>query len=684
MDAPEPTPGADAPDETRTQRLHRRQRRSILRQTFGTKLLTTFAAIMTAVTIVVFTVAGLVIHDTANRVLEQQLTRQLESVAALAAVQLNRPFTLAQASHPDPVVRTQAVERLEKIAREVRERAGVREVVLFGGRDPDYVVLASSGGKGGYEGALSRLLADALYIERARREGTPTASSLYPLQVPDQGWQIFKSGYAPLVDERGEVSAMVAVEVPADFTRAVEEVNNSFRFLGACAGLAVLAAAVFLVRQRVHLPIYRLVKAMQGEDGAPQTARIRHRDEIGIMTEHYNDMVDRLLEKDQELRELYARAQETATYLKGYSNHLVAGVPSGVVAVDPGGRLTVYNESASRILRQTPRLGAPVGETLGAEHPVARALTQALVGSVTDQALMVLGEHGAEEEEQRLVELTCAPFRDDDGDLLGAVALVTDRTELERFRQVAARNERLAAIGNLGAGLAHEIKNPLGAISGFAELIERKADEGTARLAARLRGEVHELNDFLNQFLTFTREDAIRREPTDLNAVVERSVELAVKALPGLDPEALVGWRERGKVVLPAGQELHLRLELAEQLPPLALDERLIRSACTNLAKNALEAMRERGGELRVRTHRIGEQAFVRFSDTGPGVPLELREKIFNPLFTTRAEGTGLGLAIANKTITAHRGKLSLREAPGGGAEFVIRLPVVAAAGVRE
>ena len=97
------------------------------------------------------------------------------------------------------------------------------------------------------------------------------------------------------------------------------------------------------------------------------------------------------------------------------------------------------------------------------------------------------------------------------------------------------------------------------------------------------------------------------------------------------------------------------------------------------LARNAIQVMPE-GGELLVRSHQIGDSVFLRFRDRGPGVPPENRERIFNPLFTTRAEGTGLGLAICNKTVMAHGGKLSVRDAPGGGAEFVIQLPVVSRA----
>jgi signal transduction histidine kinase/cell division protein FtsL len=675
-----------APDEeeieTESQRRERRQRRNLLRQAFGTKLLTTFAIILTLVVIVVFTAAGVVVHQIADSALEDEVGRRLESVARMTAARLRRPLTIEQAREGD----LEAKAHLSSLLTHSKGDSGVRSVVLFTLEDRRVRVLALS--EGADLGAVqAQLETDAAYARQAAQQLYPTTSPLYPFQET-QGtsadWRFFKSGYMPVTagQKSKRVIAMVGVEVPAEFDRAVEEVNNSFTFLGACAGLTVLAAAVLLVRQRVHLPVYRLVKAMQGEeDGRPQAARVRYHDEIGVLTEHYNDMVDRLSETDAELRELYARAQETAAYLKGYSEHLVAGVPSGVVAVDPKGVVTVWNESAARILRCRAQTEALAEETVGADHPLARALRSALSGSVTFQALVVLGgESGAEDEEQRLVELTCAPFRDEAGELLGAVALVTDRTELERFRQVAARNERLAAIGNLGAGLAHEIKNPLGAISGFAELIERRADENVVRLAKRLRGEVEELNTFLNEFLAFAREDAIRREPTDINALVERSLELALQGLGGLDPAKIDGFSDAGKIPTGEGHEITLDLDLAHELPELALDRNLMRSVFTNLVRNALQAMGKEGGQLAVRTHVLGEQVYVRVRDSGPGIPTELREKIFNPLFTTRAEGTGLGLAIANKAVTAHRGKLSLRDVPGGGAEFVIALPVVAAA----
>lgn len=662
--APEPAPDTES-------RLRRRERRAFMRQAFGTKLLTTFATWVTVVTALVFLLSFFLIHETAHEALEEELGRRLEDVAALVAYSLRD-----HAFHPEVRDTNAARRELSEAIAEQQSQLGVSAIVVFV-HDAELEVLASTRqGDQARSGEAGRLLADALAIERALERKGAVSSSLYqdPLGGAD-GPALLKSGYAPVLDPDGDAVALVGVELPAEFQTAVAQVAWRFSVLGTLAGLTVLLTAVFLVRQRVHVPIYRLVRSMRGtEDGTPQPARVRWNDEIGVLTEHYNDMVDRLAAKDRELRDLYDRAREQADYLQGYSNYLVDGVPHGVVAVDDQGVLTVWNPGAAQILRREGQRGAPLEGQLDADHPLCRALVGALRdGSVTSQAMIVLEE---DEGQQRLLELSCAPFRGDQGELLGAAALVDDRTELEQLRRAASRNERLAAIGNLGAGLAHEIKNPLGAISGFAELIQRKEGQDAARLAGRLRDEVLELDRFLKEFLAFARDDRIRREPCDLNEVLLRGVELGLTGM-GLGPAEVQALFE-GQTAPWRDATITLGLDLADDLPTLALDAGLIRSACANLAANAFQVM-PAGGRLEITTQRRGKLVSLRFRDDGPGVPLQDRERIFDPLFTTRAEGTGLGLAITHKAINAQGGEIVVRDAPGGGAEFVIRLPVIEA-----
>lgn len=638
-------------------RPNRRARRLSRRRAFGTKLLYTFAITLATVTVAVFTVAGALIRDTAREALEGELARRLEDTALLTAAQFEDSPYVPQARGGLPRAQRLAREALRKELVEFQARTQVSEIVLFvpdpAGGAPD--VLASSSEAA--TDARGRLLADEVAYSLAASERRATTSSLYRYPHQDGGQRLVKGGYAPVLGPDGSVLALVGVELPAEFQAALSEVVMRFLVLAFLAALTVLATAVLLVRHRVHVPIYRLVRSMKSA-GGPEPAKVRWPDEIGVLTEHYNEMVTGLREKDRELRALYAKAKERAVYLQGYSNYFVAGVPTGVVAVDTNGQLTVLNPAARRILGREGETGQPVEEVLGDAHQVTQALRRALDGSRSDKVL--IGLPGEEEQEQRPVELSCAPLHAEDGSLLGAAALVDDRTEVEQLRRAVSRNERLAAIGNLGAGLAHEIRNPLGAISGFAELIERKEGQDAARLAGRLRGEVEALNTFLEQFLSFARDNSIRREKNELRPILHESVEAALQAV--------------GEGGLDAPGRFTVEFDF-EELPELTLDRALIRSAFTNVAQNAFEAMGD-GGTLTVSARVSKDTVSVRIRDTGPGIPAEDRERIFDPLYTTRAAGTGLGLAIAHKTLGAHGGKIGVRAAPNGGAEFVIRLPL--------
>lgn len=638
-------------------RPNRRARRLSRRRAFGTKLLYTFAITLATVTVAVFTVAGALIRDTAREALEGELARRLEDTALLTAAQFEDSPYVPQARGGLPRAQRLAREALRGELVEFQAKTQVSEIVIFApdaaGGAPD--VLASSSDAA--TDARGRLLADEVAYSLAASERRATTSSLYRYPHEDGEQRLVKGGYAPIVGPDGSVLALVGVELPAEFQAALSEVVMRFLVLAFLAALTVLGTAVLLVRHRVHVPIYRLVRSMKGPNG-PEPAKVRWPDEIGVLTEHYNEMVTGLREKDQELRALYAKAKERAVYLQGYSNYFVAGVPTGVVAVDTSGQLTVLNPAARRILGRDGETGQPVDEVLGDEHQVTQALRRALDGSRSDKVL--IGLPGEEEQEQRPVELSCAPLHAEDGSLLGAAALVDDRTEVEQLRRAVSRNERLAAIGNLGAGLAHEIRNPLGAISGFAELIERKEGQDAARLAGRLRGEVEALNTFLEQFLSFARDNSIRREKNELRPILHESVEAALQAV--------------GEAGLDAPGRFSVEFDF-EELPELTLDRALIRSAFTNVAQNAFEAMGD-GGALTVSARVSKDTVSVRIRDTGPGIPAEDRERIFDPLYTTRAAGTGLGLAIAHKTLGAHGGKIGVRAAPNGGAEFVIRLPL--------
>src|SRR5260221_1976912 len=250
---------------------------------------------------------------------------------------------------------------------------------------------------------------------------------------------------------------------------------------------------------------------------------------------------------------------------------------------------------------------------------------------------------------------------------------VTNR-QLRRAEAEARRAERLAPLGQLSAGLAHEIRNPLGVIKGSAEMLTQKlqASDALAReLAGYISTEVNRLGALVTEFLDFARPLHAEPHPADLIALLDRVLQIVADRFAGKQTS---GTQETGKLV-------RVERHYASGLPLVPLDESLCEQAFLNLVQNAYEAMQEadHGGTLRVdvqpaiQNDREGVE--LRLSDTGPGVPEELREEIFNPFVTTKKTGVGLGLSIVSKIIDGHHGSIHVENAAEGGAVFTLFFP---------
>ena len=242
---------------------------------------------------------------------------------------------------------------------------------------------------------------------------------------------------------------------------------------------------------------------------------------------------------------------------------------------------------------------------------------------------------------------------------LKTVRLSQANKELSEAQAEVRRSERLAALGQLSAGLAHEIRNPLGVISASAEILAKNVsqeNEVAKEVAGFIGAEVSRTNALVTRFLDFARPSKPHREVQRIEPIVERALQTLADTRKPDEPEMTVE-KSLGSV------------------PPFSFDATLIESSVVNLLLNAREAMSE-GGVLRVETATENGFARIAISDTGPGIPPEKLEDVFNPFFTTKPHGVGLGLAMVSKFVDSHGGTITVESEPGEGARFRILLPL--------
>jgi signal transduction histidine kinase len=375
-----------------------------------------------------------------------------------------------------------------------------------------------------------------------------------------------------------------------------------------------------------------------------------------------------------------------------FEGWILGSLTSGIVAIDRAGCLVTLNAGAQRILGCPPgepeaALGRDCREVLRSQPAVARLLIDTLDG----RAPLSRAELVLEGDARRLastIGFTLAPVRDGEGRVRGAAILFRDLTPFERGDEQERLRERLAALGQMAAGMAHEIRNPLASMEVLAGLLKRRLEERPEELAllGQLRSELRTVADSISASLEFVRPASLARRPVDARELVEQALQIATERVP------FAGEIER---------------RFAPDLPALHVDPELLRGVVTNLILNALEAMnaQQRPARLLIcmqsrladpapRAVRVGadglaaapataavREVSIAVSDTGPGVPEELRERIFYPFFTTKERGSGVGLALAQKFVASHGGVLELDSVRGVGATFRVRLPVSGEAG---
>jgi two-component system nitrogen regulation sensor histidine kinase GlnL len=341
----------------------------------------------------------------------------------------------------------------------------------------------------------------------------------------------------------------------------------------------------------------------------------------------------------------------------------------GVIALSPRGEIRWLNEEASQILDTSPEtgIGRRLSQLLGEPHAVLDLIegVQRSGAPIVEDEISLSRPFGA----TRIVSVSVSPLLTERDEKPGTVVVLRDRTAFTDLLDEAAQRDRLASYGQIAAGIAHEVKNPLGGIRGAAELLERRVDDERSRSTAKLIvREVDRIAGLVDELMVFAKGEALDRKWVNLHRLLDEVVELVQ--------------------IEPAAQSVVFDRVYDPSIPEIPGDGDRLKQVFLNLIQNAVQAMEESAGKITLSTgmaleNRLkGEDGRPRptvvicFEDEGPGISPTIQNQLSTPFFTTKVDGTGLGLAVSRHWITRHGGRLRIDASHEGGGRVRVKLPL--------
>jgi two-component system sensor histidine kinase HydH len=356
------------------------------------------------------------------------------------------------------------------------------------------------------------------------------------------------------------------------------------------------------------------------------------------------------------LAQAYRSTRSSLTRIKAFSDNVVEKMPVGLVAMDGNGRIISFNQAAEATLR------LPTDQVLGrnASEVLPRQVLEMIATLKESTRTAIAKEFDCSFPDGRIVPLdvTLSSLKGEDGTVWGTIILCRDLTEVQSLKREVETSRRLASLGRLAAGVAHEIRNPLSSIKGFATYFKERYrdnpdDQKTSEIMIQ---EVDRLNRVITQLLEFARPPVIQKKRASLQSLIQHSLKM-------IERQA-------------SAKEIQVLSHFPSDVKEVDLDPDGINQVLLNLYLNAVEAM-DQGGTLSVSLSMDEGSPWVKIivSDTGTGIGKEDLEHIFDPYFTTKQTGTGLGLAIVHKIVEAHGGEVRAESEIGRGTTVSVLLP---------
>lgn len=499
--------------------------------------------------------------------------------------------------------------------------------------------------------------------EAQRQTFLSLVEELPALEVPEVARKLLKS--EPHVLTRGEdseyffshdlsLSSGKYLLIVSDYNSSLaylDDVSDNLMWLGILASAAVLG--IYLLLLRYILSPFRRLRREALEAGRPIDNQF---DEVESTITDYQRLIAELKESEAKLRELNQALQVRADSLEEYNHYLLDTMEAALVSLDAEGAIVSINQQAEQLFGLN--LPQVKGERYSSLIDGSAKLSENIDRCLSEKKNIGYDYYDYQTADRIKTFGVSITFVEPSGQQIkGCSLLISDQTELKRLEKELATSERLSALGEMASGLAHQLRNSMGAMLGFGTLIKKKQEkkETDPKSLADLMAEVKEAEKLIGRFLDFARPLTPILEPVTMALFLDEIITTCrLRA-------------DNGRISIELVKATVFELEL---------DPLLMKQAIANLIDNAVIAYGDQGGHVFVSLEPEGEQAIIRVIDQGSGIADDVLKNIFTPFYSTRPSGNGLGLPLAARIVESHGGRIEVDSSPDDGTTFSIYLPL--------
>ncbi len=488
-------------------------------------------------------------------------------------------------------------------------------------------------------------------IDKSIKEKVERGDKVILSSYEAKGNRMIKSAYASITnpDTQEKGIAIVKMYPPSDKGEQKEE--EPFDFFRVLIGFVVIALISYVIRSFV----------IAGRPAPKEGDEAKIKGDTGFLIHTFHSLMQQLKIKEKELQRLRTEAEERADVVEDYNEYVLKSVSSGVIAFNKENKITTFNQAAEKILSfgGEELLGKSCSEAFGDESGLCQLMDSTLQRSEGSprKELEIVKKNS----ERIWVGISASILKNRKDEAIGAILIFSDITEIKKLQDEIRQKDRLTVLGELAGGIAHEFRNMMGTILGFAKLLSKKIGKNDPKqgMIEAIINELNTMEMIINELLSLGKAQPISLKPVDINKLIRN---LLIKSM--------------GEVKEPKPK---IDVNIPSDIPEIMADELLIRQAFTNLIQNSIDAMPD-SGELKVEgkyhaVDGIDKMVEIVIMDTGTGIPKDKLDKIFLPFFTTKPKGTGLGLALVHKIILSHNGRIEVESEEGKGTTFTVFLP---------